>query len=159
MESAALPHGDGLGERQEIATDVPLSPQLLLRPPTQNAHQAADEYCRTRPAQPANPHSPLESRRLGASRFLKQIRSDLLPRDDIRRVLFVPSNSVINLRALRIRQRHHIRFQAFPYRVQQFRLLRSRQAINLASQITHTDSTLARFLRGGKRLRMAAWKN
>ena len=153
-ETAALPHGVGPGERQEIATGVPLWPQLFLRPPTRNARQAAGECCHTTPVHPANPHSPLESKRQAASRFLEQIRPNLLPRDDIRRVLLLASNSVIQLRPLRIRQRHCVRFQAFPYRIQQLRLLRSGQAIDLASQIAHILITLAWFRRSDKRGRI-----
>jgi hypothetical protein len=41
----------------------------------------------------------------GVSRFLKQARSDLLPRDDIGWVLLMSSDAVIKLRPLRIRQR------------------------------------------------------
>jgi len=137
-ESAALPHGDGSGRRQGIVMDVPLVPQPRPRPPTRNAPQVPGECCHTMPALPANPHSPLVSRRLGVSRFLKQARPDLLPRDDIGRVLLMPSDSVIKLRPLRIRQRYRVCFQALPDRIQQFCLLRSGQAIDLASQIVHT---------------------
>ena len=105
---------------------------------------------------PANPHSHLVSRRPGVSRFLKQTRPDLLPRDDIGRVLLMPGDSVIKLRPLRIRQRYRIRFQALRDRIQQFCLLRSGQAIDLASQIVHTPTTLARFLRSCKSRRFAA---
>jgi len=62
----------------------------------------------------------------------------------------MPSDAVIKLRSLRIRQRSRIRFQALPDRIQQFCLLRRGQAIDLASQIVHTPSTLARFLRSCK---------
>jgi hypothetical protein len=132
--------------------DVPRSSQPWPRPLTRNAPQAAGECCHTMPALPANPHSPLGSRRPGVSRFLKQARSDLLPRDDIGRVLLMPSDAVIKLGSLRIRQRYRVRFKAFPDSIQQFRLLRSGQAIDLASQIAHTVITLARFLRYGKHL-------
>ena len=124
-ESAALQHGDGSGIRQGIAMDVPPLPQPWPRPPTRNAPQAPGECCHTTPALPANPHSPLVSRRPGVSRFLKQARPDLLPRDDIGRVLLMPSDAVIKLRPLRIRQRYRVRLQALPDRIQQFRLLRS----------------------------------
>ena len=87
----------------------------------------------------------------GLPSSLKRPRPGLLPRDDIRRVLLMPRNSEIKLRPLRIRQRRRIRFQALPDRIQQFRLLRSGQAINLASQIAHTPTTLARFLCSVKR--------
>ena len=149
-ETGALPHGDDSDEPQGIAMDVPLLPQPWSRPLMRNAHQAVDECCHTRPARLASPHSHLESRLQPALRFLKQARLDLLPRDDIRRILLVPSNSVIKLRPLRIRQRYRVRFQAFPDRIQQFRLLRSGQAIDLASQIAHMPSTLARFLGDSK---------
>jgi hypothetical protein len=49
-----------------------------------------------------------------ASRFLKQARPDLLPRNDIARILFMPGDAVIKLRSLRLRQRCGVRFQAFP---------------------------------------------
>jgi hypothetical protein len=49
-------------------------------------------------------HSPQVSRRPEASRFLKQARPDLLPWDDIGRVLLLSSNAVIKLRSLRVRQ-------------------------------------------------------
>src|SRR5579863_885640 len=101
-------------------------------------------------ARPAGPDSPQASRRRGVSRFLKQARSDLLPRDDIGRVLVMPSDAVIKLRPLRVCQRHCVRFQAFPDCVQQLRLLRRREAVNLLSQIAHTVTTLARFSRRGK---------
>src|SRR5271165_5758813 len=97
----------------------------------------------------------IASRRPGVSRFLKQARPDLLPRDDIGRVLLMPGDAVIKLRPLRIRQRCRVRFQALPDRIQQFRLLRSGQTIDLASQIVHTPTTLARFLRSGKSMRFA----
>lgn len=149
-ESGALQHVDGLGEQPGIATDARLLPQPLIPPLTRTAHQVAGEYCHTRPAHLTNPHSPLESRRLIASRLLKQPRPDLLPRDDIRWILLLPVNSVIKLRPLRIRQGHRVRLQAFPDGIQQFRLFRSGQAIYLASQIAHNLITLARFLRTGK---------
>ncbi len=115
-----------------------------------NAPQAAGECCHTMPALPANPHSPLESRLPGESRLLKQACPDLLPRDDIGRVLLMSSDSVIKLRSLRIRQRYCVRFQALPDRIQQFCLLRGGQAIDLASQIAHTPTTLTRFIGSGK---------
>ncbi len=154
-ESAALRRGDGSGGRQGIVVDAPRLPQLWPRPPTQNAPQAPGECCHTMPALPANPHSPLVSRRPEVSRFLKQARPDLLPRDDVGRVFLMPTDSVIKLRPLRIRQRYRVRFQALPDRIQQFRLLRSGQAIDLASQIVHTLPTLTRFVRSGKSRRSA----
>jgi hypothetical protein len=57
--------------------------------------QAPGGYCRTKPALPVSP-SPLVSRRSGASRFLKQARPDLLPRDDMGRVLVVSRDAVIS---------------------------------------------------------------
>src|SRR5260370_23047104 len=89
------------------------------------------------PALPASPRAHPVPRRKGALRFLKQPRLDLLPRDDTGWVLHMPSNAVIELRPLRIRQRYRVRFQAFPDRVQQFCLLRNGEAIYLASQIAH----------------------
>jgi hypothetical protein len=62
----------------------------------------------------------------------------------------MPSDAVIKLRPLRIRQRCRVRFQAFPDRVEQFRLLRRGEVIYLASQIAHMAITLARFLGSGK---------
>ena len=64
----------------------------------------------------------------------------------------MPSDSVIKLGPLSIRQRYRVRFQALPDRIQQFRLLRRGQTSDLASQIVHTPTTVARFLRSGKRL-------
>jgi len=63
----------------------------------------------------------------------------------------MPSDAVLKLRPLRIRQRCSVRFQAFPDGVQQFCLLRRREAIYLASQIAHTLINLARFSCSGKR--------
>ena len=63
----------------------------------------------------------------------------------------MPGDSEIKLRPLRIGQRECVRFQTLPDGIQQFCLLRGGQAIDLASQIAHTPTTLARFLRGGKR--------
>ena len=153
-ESAALPHGDGSGRQRGIATDVPLLPQPWPRPQTRNDPLAPAECCHTTPALPANPHSPRVSRRPGLSRFLKQARPDLVPRNDIGRVLLMPGDSVIKLRPLRIRQRYRVRFQALPDRIQQFCLLRCGQAIDLASQIVHTPIKLARFPRSGKHERL-----
>jgi hypothetical protein len=62
----------------------------------------------------------------------------LLPGHDIGRVLLVPSNAVIKLCGLRIRQGCRVRFQAFPYRIEQFSLLGRGEAIYLCSQIAHT---------------------
>jgi hypothetical protein len=62
----------------------------------------------------------------------------------------MPSDSVTKLRPLRIGQRYRFRFQALPDRIQQFGLLRRGQAIDLASQIVPTPTTVARFLRSGK---------
>ena len=125
------------------------------RPPTRNAAQAADGCCHTMPARPAGPHSLQVSRRPGASRFLKKARPDLLPREDIGRVLLMPSDAVLKLRPLRIRQRCRVRFQALPDRIQQFCLLGWGQAIDLASQIVHTFINLARFPGVGKSRRFA----
>ena len=63
---------------------------------------------------------------IGAS--APEVRPDLLPRDDIGWVFLTPSDAVVKLRPLRIRQRYRVRFQALPDRIQQFRLLRSGQA-------------------------------
>jgi len=139
-ESDALPRGDGCDKRPEIATDVPLSFRRQPGPPARNAPQDADECCHTMPALLANPHLPLASKRPGASLFLKQSRLDLLPRDYIGRVLLVPSDSVIKLVPLRIRQRYRVRFQALPDRVQQLCLFGRREAVNLASQMVHTPT-------------------
>jgi len=43
----------------------------------------------------------------------------------------MPSDAVIELCPLRIRQRYRVRFQAFLDRIEQFCLLRSREAIYL----------------------------
>jgi hypothetical protein len=45
----------------------------------------------------------------------------------------MPGDAVIKFRALRIRQRGGVRFQAFPDRIEQFRLLRVGKAFYLAS--------------------------
>jgi len=126
--------------------DTALLPEAWLQPPMRNAHQAAGECCHTMHALPASPRLPPVSRRPGVSRFLRQARPDLLPRDDIRRVLLMPGDSVINFRSLRIGQRCCISFEALPDRIQQLCLLRSGQAIDLASQVVHTPTTLARFV-------------
>src|ERR1019366_4605692 len=87
------PAGDpGLAARRRWVEENPLKPKSGLSGPP------------AMPGLPANPHWPLVSRRLGESRFLKQPRPDLFPGDDIGRVLLVPSDAVIKLRPLRIRQ-------------------------------------------------------
>jgi hypothetical protein len=63
----------------------------------------------------------------------------------------MPSDAVIKLRPLRIRQRCRVRFQAFPDGIEQFCLLRRRETIDLGLQIAHTLITLARFSYSGKR--------
>jgi hypothetical protein len=65
----------------------------------------------------------------------------------------MPSDAVIKLRLLRIRQRCGVRFQALPHRVEQFCLLRGGEAVDLASQIAYNPSAVfpvmqARSLRG-----------
>lgn len=62
----------------------------------------------------------------------------------------MPGDAMIQLGALRFRQRGGVRFQAFPDRIEQFRLLRRGEAFDLASQIIHMATTLARFQRSGK---------
>jgi hypothetical protein len=52
-------------------------------------------------------------------------------------------NAVVKLSALCLRQRRYIRFQAFPYRVQQVRFFRGRETLYLVSQIAHLPTTLA----------------
>jgi hypothetical protein len=54
-------------------------------------------------------------------------------------------DAVVKLRPLRIRQRCGVRLQAFPERIEQFCLLRGGEAVDLASQIAHMPTTLARF--------------
>jgi hypothetical protein len=49
----------------------------------------------TMPALPANPRLLPGSIRPVVSGFLKQALSDLLPRDDIGRILFMPRDSII----------------------------------------------------------------
>ncbi len=159
-ENAELPHAAVPGRRRETARGVLRLPQPLPRLPARSAPQAAGLCCRTMPALPANPHSPLVSRQPGVSRFLKQARPDLFPGDDIGRVLLVASDAVIKLCPLRIRQGSRVRFQAFPDRIQQFCLLRSGETVYPMSQIAHTAITLARFLRSGKhtmRLEISLW--
>ena len=152
MGSAALPHADGPGGRQGTAMDFLRLPQPRLRPPARNAPQAVGECGHTRPALPANPRLPRASRQPGGSRSLKQARPDLLPGDDRGRILLMPSNAVIKFGPLGTRQRYCVRFQAFPNRIQQLCLLRSGEAIDLASQIAHMPITLARFVRTGKHI-------
>ena len=152
MGSAALPHADGPGGRQGTAMDRLRLPQPWPRPPARSAPQAVGECCHTRPAHPANPHSPLVSRQPGESRSLKQASPDLLPGEDSGRILLMPSDAVIELRPLRIRQRYCVRFQAFPDCIEQFCLLCRGEAVDLASQIAHMPITLARFLRTGKHI-------
>ncbi len=102
--SAALPPADDFGRPRGIARGCLRLPQPWRRPPAQNAPQAPGECCHTRTALPANPHSPLGSRRPAVSRFPKQTSPDLLPRDDIGRVLLMPSDAVVKLHPLRIRE-------------------------------------------------------
>jgi len=102
--SAALPPADDFGRPRGIARGCLRLPQPWPRPPARNAPQAPGECCHTKTALPTNPHSPLGSRRPAVSRFLKQTSPDLLPRDDIGRVLLMPSDAVVKLRPLRIRE-------------------------------------------------------
>ena len=83
-ENVALRHDDGSGRRWQIARDVQLLPQPWLRRPGRSGAQVPGGCPRTMPAHRANPRSPLESRRPGASRFLKQTLPDLLPGNHIR---------------------------------------------------------------------------
>jgi hypothetical protein len=142
--SAAHLRDGGCGRRREIGVDVLRLPQPLLRPPARTAPPIRGGYCRTTPARRANPHSPLGSRLPGVSRFLKQARPDLLPRDDIGRVLFMPGDAVIKLGPLRIGQRCRVRFQAFPDSIEQVGLLRCGEAVDLASKIAHNPITVPR---------------
>lgn len=103
-ESAAPRRGGDSGRRLGIGRDVPRLPQPWLRLLRRNGRQALGGCCRTTLALPANPHSLLGSKRPGASRLLEQARPYLLPRDDIGGVLLVPSDAVIELCPLRIRQ-------------------------------------------------------
>src|SRR5439155_21586638 len=66
-----------------------------------------------------DPHSLQVSKRLAASQFVEQTRPDSLPGDDIGWILLMPLDAVIELRALRIRQRQ-CGFQALPHHIQQF---------------------------------------
>jgi hypothetical protein len=117
-----LRFGDGSGRRQPTALDVSQLPQLWLRLPGRNVPRARDVCCRTTPALPANLHLPLGSRRPGVSRILKQARPDLLPRNYIGGILLMTGNAVIKFRPLHICQCGGVRFQAFPDRIEQFRL-------------------------------------
>ncbi len=132
-ESAARQHDGGCGRRREIAADVPRLPQSPPRLPTQTAPQVAGEFCHTTPGLPANLHLLRGSRRPGVSRFLKQVRPDLLPWNDIGRVSLMPGNAEIELSPLRIRKRYGIRFQTLPHRIQQFCFFGRGQAVDLAS--------------------------
>jgi hypothetical protein len=151
MESGARLRGGGSDKQPGIAVDVPRPPQPWLRSPRRNDPLALDGFCHTTHGLPADPHSPLESRRLGVSRLLKQARPDLLPRNDIGGVLLMPGDAVVKLRPLRIRQGCGIRFQAFPDRIQQVGLLRCREVVDLASQVVHMLINLARFICSCKR--------
>ena len=62
----------------------------------------------------------------------------------------MPGDAVVKLRALRISQGCRVRFQAFPDRIEQFRLLRRGEAFYLASQVAHMPITLALFALGCK---------
>ena len=135
--SAALPHGDGSGRRQGIALDVPPLPQPSSRLPARTAPQARGECCHTTPALPPNPRSLRVSRRPAASQFLEKARPDLLPGDDIGGILLMPLDAVIQFRALRVRQRQCVGFQAFPHCIQQFGFLGGRKTLYLVSQIAH----------------------
>ena len=59
--------------------------------------------------------------------LLKQARPDLLPGDDIGGILLMPLDAVIEFRALRVRQRQCVGFQAFPHHIQQILLFRRRR--------------------------------
>jgi hypothetical protein len=88
-------------------------------------------------ARVSTPLPPQAARRRGASRFLEQGRPDLLPGDDIGRILLMARDAVIQLGALLFGQRKRVGLQAFPDGIQQFRLLSSRESFNLVSQIAH----------------------
>jgi hypothetical protein len=89
------------------------------------------------PAPLPSPRLPRVTRRLAASRFLEQARPDLLPGDDIRGILLMTCDAVIQLGALCVRQRQRLGFQAFPHRIQQFHLFGGGEAFYLISQIAH----------------------
>lgn len=71
------------------------------------------------------------------SQFLKQARLDLFPGEDIGRALLMPSQAVIQLGALRVRERYRACFQAFPCLIQQVCFLCSRKAVELVAQIAY----------------------
>src|SRR5207302_9224157 len=77
------------------------------------------------------------SRRLAASQFVEQTRPDLLPGDDIGGILLMPLDAVIELRALRVRQRQCVGFQALPHHIQQFGFFESGEILYFMSQIAH----------------------
>ena len=72
-----------------------------------------------------------------ASQFLEKARPDLLPGDDIGWILLMPLDAAIQLRALRVRQRQGVGFQAFPNCIQQFGLLSGGEICYLVSKIAH----------------------
>ena len=105
------------------------------------------------PAHPANPHLLLESKRPEVSRFLKQARPDLLPRDDIDRVLLMPGDAVIELRSRCASVSDTASASRLSHTVSKSSAFLGRDRyIDLASQIVHTDITLARLRRSCKRL-------
>lgn len=65
----------------------------------------------------------------------------MLPGDDIGRVLLMPGGPVIELGALRVRERYRVRFQAFPDCIQQLRFLCSGKAVDLVAQVAHMPLT------------------
>jgi hypothetical protein len=79
----------------------------------------------------------LVSIRPGVSRLLKKACLDLVPGDDIGRVLFMPGDPVIQLGALRVGERCRVRFQAFPHGIQQLRFLGGGEVAYLLKQIAH----------------------
>lgn len=136
--------------QQETARDVRQPLRSPCLPPMQSVLQAVSECCHTTPGHPANLHSLLVSRQPAESRLLKQARFDLLPGNDIGRIVFMASDAVIELSSLSISQRCGIGLQTFPDGIQQLCFLSRRQALNLASQIGHSSITLARFVPGCK---------
>src|SRR5438132_10339667 len=72
-----------------------------------------------------------------SSQFLEQARPDLSPGDDIGGILLMPLDAVIELRALRVRQRQCVGFQALPHHIQQFGFFGSGEIFYFMSQIAH----------------------
>ena len=77
-----------------------------------------------------------------ASLLLKQARPDLLPRNNIRKILPLPGNARVEFRALLVRQRRWVCFEALPQNVKQLELLLGGKASNFVLQLAHSTYPL-----------------